>query len=342
MLIDWVTAKLHLSNINSDLHHYLSGLGDRIVRFCPFTGETRYELTAWDSIRSDSHSLAYKVSGEHLYLQGSPARVEADGDSVFGGRFTSALDLQNSLQLMINKFCSHFTIILPVAKHWKISRVDVTNNLYLPSLSDVRSALTMLRDCEGGRYRVSAQAGDSVYWSKTSALRKGKAYAKGPHLGYLMNKKGYDGYQYSDQQIEQAGHLLRLELTLGSQFWRERADFKTADANFLREQWESYFGRMLGAETVKTDNLLSELEKVAKTKGQAKATYAFFLLLNSVGWEIAKEMTSKSTFYHHLKNLRAAGLGDMDISKGRIVEFRRPLVLAEEVTSWHQLNKLIA
>ena len=70
---------------------------------------------------------------------------------------------------------THLGIWLPDHPEvWIVSRADITQNIMLDSLSDVRVALRYLRECEGGRYRVSQQAGDTVYWSHRSRLRKGR------------------------------------------------------------------------------------------------------------------------------------------------------------------------
>ena len=54
---------------------------------------------------------------------------------------------------------THLGIWLPDHPEvWIVSRADITQNIMLDSLSDVRVALRYLRECEGGRYRVSQQA----------------------------------------------------------------------------------------------------------------------------------------------------------------------------------------
>lgn len=189
MLLDWITARVDLECFSVSEREALRHLGDRIQRFNPKTGELVWETAAWDSIRSDSHNLSYRVGSDALWMQGSPARVIGDGDAVFGAGSAASLDLPGSVQRMRNMLAGVLGIGLPEPLDvWKVSRVDVTGNLDVGSLPHVRESLAVLRNIEGGRYKVSSQAGSTVYWSQRSRLRAGKAYAKGPHLRPNMRR----------------------------------------------------------------------------------------------------------------------------------------------------------
>lgn len=337
MLIDWVTMRVPLEDLDEEALAVAEGIGDRVMRYCPNTGTVRWISPSWDSIRSDSHQVAIRV-GTDLWIQGSPARVMGDGDTVFGSGASRAMDLWGCVDRMRRFVAGRLGVSLPAPGQWLVSRVDVTANLELEGLDQVRSALRVLRDVEGGRYRVSQQAGDTVYWSHRSKLRAGKAYAKGPHLTHLMKQSTYEGRHYSDEEIEAAERLLRLELRLGREFWR-RNDWRKVGPDGLRDQWEQYFGRMLGAEEVAMDgNVKDRVEAVAPTEGQAKAAYGCWILIQHEGWERAREAYPRRSWYRHLKILREAGLSDADFSVGRLVEFRRPLLEAREVDSWEQLQ----
>ncbi|MEB3736244.1 hypothetical protein ULF88_24125 [Halopseudomonas pachastrellae] len=67
-----------------------------------------------------------------------------------------------------------------------------------------------------------------------------------------MSRTGYTGRQYTRDEIDQANRLLRLELTLGREFWN-RTDWKACTAETLRMQWHDYFDRMIGGAEVTTD-----------------------------------------------------------------------------------------
>lgn len=348
MLIDFLTAKIDLEKLAPATVKTLMGWGDRICRYNLATGEVVYETGAWDSVRSDSHQVTARVGSDSLYVQGSPARACGDGCAVFGSGPARELELRGCLRAMVGHLCAELELTLPLEPRlWSVSRVDVTANLELDSLADVRAALAALRNVEGGRYRVDQQAGDTVYWSRRSRLRKGKAYAKGPHLRHTMKRRREDeptGRVYSPGEIEAADRLLRLELTLGAQWWRERAPghWWEVTADHLVAQWRAFFERMLGTtELDMTDqtSVLRRLTEVAPTERQAQAAYATWLFIKEHGWQRARDHFKRPTWYRHLGMLRAAGLGDADISLGRVVPFRRSLIECRMVESWADLQR---
>jgi len=341
MLIDWITARLDDSFLPPETWRALQAQGDRIVRFSADSGDVVWETSAWDSIRSDSHTVAFRVGSDSLWIQGSPARVCGTGCAVFGSDSAQKLDLVGCVESMRKFVGKQIGVILPHALSWAVTRIDVTGNLLLDSLSDVRAALLVLRGCEGGRYRVSQQAGDTVYWSHKSRIRKGKAYAKGPHLLYQANRKGYEGKIYSPVELNATDRLLRLELTLGSQWLRRNCvnnSWSDLTAHQLTREWESYFNRMVGDAMITNDYTLKErIQLVAPTEGQARAAYGCWLVISSEGWERAQQSFSKTSWYRHLNVLRAAGLGDADLSAGTVVQFRRRILEAQLVNDWSEL-----
>lgn len=337
MLIDWVTARIPLDRLTPEARTAALELGDRVCCYCPKTGLVRYETHRWESVRSDSHQISVRA-GTDLWLQGSPARIIGNGCAVFGSGPSAALDLIGCVQRMAAFVGSQLGVSLPpVTDAWLVSRVDITGNLALDSLAEVRTALAVLRDVEGGRYRVSQQAGDTVYWSHRSKLRSGKAYAKGPHLRYLMKNPKYDGHQYDAGDIALADNLLRLELKLGRE-WFARNPWKTATPAALTAEWNNYFLRMIGGVEVDTDNDLQErIIAAADTEGQGRAAFGCWVMIQNEGWERAREFFSKTTWYRNLKILRAAGLGDADISAGKVVPLRRRVMEARLITDWSQI-----
>ncbi len=341
MLIDWITARLDRELFTPEQWQKLDNMADRVLRLCPRTGDVRWQISAWESVRSDSHQIAVKVGGDALWMQGSPARVMGDGCTVFGSGASHALDLVGCVQRMAQFVGGMIGFDLPGKPiQWVISRVDVTANLLLDDLSSVRTALRVLRDCEGGRYRVSQQAGDTVYWSHKSRLKSGKAYAKGPHLEYLQRQQTYTGRPYNSHDIQQANRLLRLELKLGREFWR-RIDchWSAITPSQLQKEWSNYFDRMIGHADMKTEtDIKTRIFQAAPTEGQGRAAYGTWLLIRSEGWETAKESTCRTTWYRNLKILRAAGLGDADIASGRVVEIRRRIIETQLIDSWEALK----
>ena len=339
MLIDFITAGVGLDQFSEADQAALRQHGERICKFNPRTGNVSWEVSTWDSVRSDSHQISVRVSIDTLMVKGSPARVIGDGDAAFGGGAARALDLVGCVERMAGFVCGKLGVRAPDARRWKVTRTDTTAMLLLSSLADVRSALAILRSCEGGRYRVSQQAGDTVYWSHRSRLKAGKAYAKGPHLRYCMKDPKRPGKRYTEDELNAVDQCLRLELTHGSQFWRERvgSPWHEVKASELREWHGEYFGRMLGSAEVTEMNIEERVMAVAPSEGQGKAAIGCWALIKSYGWEKARDMSSRPTWYRNLKVLRAAGLSDADLSAGNVVAIRRPLIQCQQVNSWDEL-----
>ncbi|MBK5963692.1 hypothetical protein CCR95_06235 [Thiocystis minor] len=86
--------------------------------------------------------------------------------------------------------------------------------------------------------------------------------------------------------------------------------------------------------------LETRINTAAKTSGQAKAAIGCWALIKAYGWEKAREMSSKPTWYRNLAVLRAAGLSDADLSAGTVVPFRRSLMEFQMVESWDHLQQL--
>lgn len=74
------------------------------------------------------------------------------------------------------------------------------------------------------------------------------------------------------------------------------------------------------------------------SEGRARAALACWHLIQGHGWEAARELHSKTSWYRHLEVLRSAGLGDADISRGEVVSLRRVELHAARVMSWAELR----
>jgi II/X family phage/plasmid replication protein len=333
MLIDWITGRVSSAVLGAERFCRLRDKVDRIQRFNPESGTVLWEMTAWDSVRSDSHSVSFRFGSDDLWIQGSPARSEGDGCNVFGGPICQSLDHIAALQMMINKLGDEWFEILPSADLWKVSRIDVTENYDLGNLANVRTALNVLRGVEGGRYRITAKAGDTNYWNSKSTIVSGKAYAKGPEI---ENQRKKGKHAYSDDQIAGASRLLRLELSLKRHFFRDNPDF---NSDVLRERHTQFFSSMVGTPMPSTDYSILELLKALPevTEGQAKAVFATWCMLNTQQWEQTRALLPDRTYYRHIKILKMIGLGQADISAGKVVSLRRDPLVLRPVTGWHQL-----
>ena len=331
MLIDWMTLSTDASVLDPRTMKKIMGEQDKIMRISP-EGEIKWEMPCRHNVRSDSHQITVRIDSE-LDIQGSPARTKGTRDNIFG-EFNPVNAFLDMVRFLSN------TLEVPIPDdptRWKIRRMDVTGNFDLGSLANVRQALNYLRHVEGGRYQVRTDA-ETVYWSKSSRLRSGKAYAKGPHMRHLVKKRHAD---LTPDQLSLVDRLLRLEMILRGQFWRERAARRWYEwsSEQLYEQFAGYFGQFIGkVEVVEVDKLLDELMKVAPTEGLAKAAYRTWLLIQSHGMEGARDFMAKRTWHLHKRLLQQCGVSWADFHHRALVPFRRKtIVLSDPVRSWEDL-----
>jgi hypothetical protein len=335
------------------LRHPLEGLPGAIrsrlnehmthVSCCNAVGELMWHKQGLDidSLRSDSPGLMWQIQGNgteyFLTLGASPASLEW-GLNVFGSG-----DQKHCAEIVVSHARKALGAILPAAGHWELCREDITQNYALPGPSEVKAALRMMMQTEGGRRKPCAMGGDTVGYNTGSDLRKGKAYHKGPQLAYLKKRGAVD---VEDWEIALADNLLRLELTLGARFWRRRREAKEKHWSSITESeldamHLEYFGRFFGAvEVADMGILLERLEKVAGSPGKALSAHRTWALVKAVGYDNARESMPRTTWFRHLKALRDAGVSDADLCAGQIVPFRRHVVLlAEPVRCWEDVRR---
>lgn len=333
-MIDWLTLKIDGTRLEPEAIQRLRALSGRVIKL-DAQGGIEWESAARENIRSDSHQVTVCMGGE-LTVCGSPARVMGTSN-VFGSG-----DIRACARAMLAFVRSRVNVLLPDIQSWRCTRVDVTHNYDLLTAANVRAALLSLRHAEGGRYQLRTTA-ESVYWSVRSQHRSGKAYAKGPHLEYQM-KKGTT--EVSPDELQLSHRLLRLELSLRSQFWRQQVDkpwheFSEAE---LDQFHEVYFGALVGSvEVTEMSNVQQRCVEAALdmglTEGRGKAAYAHWCLMKAEGYEHAKDLVARRTHYQHQKILKAAGLSWADFQAGRVVQLRRtPLVLAQPVRSFSDMR----
>lgn len=181
---------------------------------------------------------------------------------------------------------------------------------------------------------------DSVYWGLGSALVTMKAYHKGPHLEYQYRKQQANA---SLEQIFDAHRLLRLELSLKGQYWRERAkkpwyQHSQIDFDQIHEQ---YFSQVIGSmEVTQMDyDIKQKIIDAAPTAGRGESAFRTWMLIRQIGFELAKSSMNSYTFRNHMMILKAAGLSEADLRAGVVIPLRRkPVVLNAPVHTWEELR----
>lgn len=346
MLIDWITLRYPLDQFGGFLAEKIRANLGRLVQVSP-SGEILWEKAQpdWEAIRSDSLGLFWSVTGDgegrlYLTLGASPSSLKNAGVNVFGN-----LCVKSAAQTVLAFAAKALGCILPDWSMWQCRRLDVTCNYDMGSAAQVKQALRLLLATDAPRRRTNSdrRGGDTVYWNPSSDLQAGKAYHKGAHLR-LRVRKG--DIVLEEDYLQRADNLLRLELKLGSRWFRrleERGgDWKSLGAHILAEVHSDFFSKLIGNASVEVNDmgkLLEELEKVAPTKGRALGAHRTYSLIRTLGYSQARESMPRSTFSLHCSYLRAAGLSSADLCAGKVLELRkRSLVLSDPVLSWHEIK----
>ena len=349
MLIDWLTLRIPMDErLGKQLHAKIFAAMGHIVKYSP-VGVQEWDKVVpdWESIRSDSMGLYWSVTADadsvrYLTIGASPSSLQNNGVNVFG-----SLDLKECAETLINTACIALESILPNWKMWQCRRIDVTANYDMGNSAQVKQALNLLLRTDAPRRKANSdrRGGDSVYFNPTSTLRAGKGYHKGAHLRY-QKRKG--NIEISEEDLQLADRLLRLELMLGSMWFRRLTkDWHELTAKDLTDQHHSFFSSLIGSGDIGVydmGTLLQRLEKVAPSKGRAQSAHNTWALIKVLGFTQVKASMNPQTFRNHMVILRAAGLNDADLCSGGetalILEFKRKnLVLGNPVLSWTELRQ---
>lgn len=359
-MIDWLTMRHPINSAIGPAVHakLLSHLG-RVVLIGP-DGSKQWEKPSLDveALRSDTPGLFWTVQGDGdgrmlLVIGASPASLE-HGVNVFGSD-----DVRHCAQVLIRFASEALGSILPRADAWECRRIDVTHNYDLGTAPKVKQALRYLMATDSSRRKAGndSRGGDSVYWSKTSDLRSGKAYHKGPQLDYLVRK---NKTLATDEQISLANRLLRLELKLGSRWFRRLEAGQIAGMpcswldltpSLLNAQHGDFFQAFIGRiEVSDMTTLQARCEQAATTikrtrdaycsPRQGYMAYRTWTAIRQDGYDHVKGSMPVRTFSLHLRILRNAGMSDADLCAGNVIPFRRTVLeLSRPVTSWAELRR---
>lgn len=333
-MIDWLTLWLDSSGLGEEQIRRLRGLSGRVMKISP-EGSIEWEAVAREVIRSDSHQVTVAM-GTRLMVCGSPARVNGL-TNVFGSG-----DIRECARSMIGFVATSVGVLLPPLERWTVSRIDITHNYDLLTGANVRAALLALRHSEGGRYQLKTSA-ESVYWSTHSKYRSGKAYAKGPQVE-KQRRQGLAEISQSDLAL--TARLLRLEVSLKSEWWRlcSKKQWFDYSENDLDTLHADYFRPLVGSlEVTEMSDVKEQAVRAAVSlglsEGAGRSAYLYWCSIQSEGLERCRENTHRRTHYRYVQILRAAGLSYADFQARKVVELRRvPLVLSEPVRSWEQLR----
>ena len=328
-MIDWLTLCLPAERLGS---HALSALRNRqsILQRTNADGEIEWRTNAREEIRHGRRKLTSRLSAGRVELSGSPARVTRD-ENVFGER-----DVRRCAHEMIRFFEERTRTELPHdLALWNCTRLAVTLNYALSSAAAVVAALHGLAVAGGPRLVVSTH-GDTVYWNRRSKTRAGMAYHKGPQFARKVRKGEATA---SPERVAVSNFLLRLELSLGAQFWRERAarPWHKWTVEELEAENQGYFAPLIASvTTTRPSDVLRALKEVTARPSLASTVYRTLLEIQSDGLEAVRPRMANSTFHRHRKLLFQAGLTWADLNSPS-QPARQSLDLGEPVHEWDDL-----
>lgn len=360
LLIDWLTLRLPVRQLppilQDRLFEHLDSVAAFVLDRAGQPKEIRWETKRlnFDALRSDAPGLYFTVTYvgnvAWFYLGASPASLTGDCN-VFG-----SLDICAGAEALIDRARKSFSCFLAPAEEWELVRMDITGNYGLPDAANVKTALRTLLQTDSARRKATSAkgGGDTVLWSPTSDRFAGKAYHKGPHLRYLQEKEQID---LPPHLLDLADRLLRLEMRVGSRFFRELqmrgckrhgalqgrhwTTFTPAD---LAAMHRDFFGPLVDGVEVRDMGRVESIKLIAAANGitesQAKSAYGTYRAIKDSGLDEVRASMSERTFYRHKKYLLTAGYSDADLCMGNVVQFRPiRIVLAQPVTCWDDLKK---
>jgi hypothetical protein len=328
-VIDWLTLRLAEPHLPARTLLRLRNSQDVLARFTG-DGAVTWRGSPRQDLCHGIYKLHWRLNGHGLEISGSPARVSLT-NNVFGDR-----DPRRSALNMVRFFEEHARVALsPNVVEWKCSKLAVTLNYALQSADDVKRALRGLA-VAGGPRNMSTE-GDTVYWNRRSKTRSGMAYHKGPELAHTIAKGLAAG---CNDQLTFCQRILRLELTLGAQFWRERArqPWHQWSAEELEAENRRYFATMIAAvTTVAPSDAFERLREVTGSKTMALAVYHTLLEIQADGLDIVRSRMAPSTFHKHKKVLFRSGMTWADLHQ-QSPRIRQPLEIGEPIHDWIELS----
>ena len=342
MLIDWLTLRTKITDIQEtellELIPYMAKM--QITNLATDEVIQTKLVVDIDAVRSDFQGLVWSISSngkdKYLNIGGSPASIE-HGSNLFGSG-----DYQHCKKVIIQHARKALRGCLIFSTNWEPRRIDITQNYFLQSRNQVKDALHMLRASDGMRQKSTVK-GDSIYWGESSKYRKGKAYDKFTQALELCKRAEKLKKQppYTADELKLLDNILRLELTLGRQWFDEHPDENILKPDFLVNEHESFFGKFIGdSEVTDMDTLLKNLQLTAPSLGIARSAYSTYLMIKQNGFEHTKTHMNDRTFRMHKKALLDAGLCEADLTNGRVIELRKRKITMQPVYNWEHLAEL--
>jgi len=361
--IDWV----HLPDGHQDLIH---SKYNKIMEINP-SGEVQWVKPRTSKLRSDDPNLNLRFTGSGFQIWGSPSVIMNGGNNVFGS--SNIADCANAL---IVHASTALNVFLPFCERWELDGLDLTHNYLLGDSNEVLQVLDYMKKLKAPRVKTDCYP-ESVYYGKGSKLRTSKAYSKGHQLRKLESKLAKQSGMYlnlDEWQLAIAYNLLRLELCLKKEYfnrmrkkhskgWIERNEDMPKDQIVKRIEfrWEWWLMDEYDLEKIYDDNwteilgngvevpvierdleaaIFDAARSLGHTDNQANAAYLTWASIKSFGRSTTQYRMSKTTWFRHMKILKAAGLTSADFEQGQVQVLRITHInLGKKVESWEEIRE---
>ncbi len=348
LLIDWLTLRIPLDSVGQSIYDRVRDCLGSVV-CTDADGVIKWEKRHLDvdKLRSDSQGLYWAAQSDgkadYLVIAASPASLN-HRVNVFG-----SLDIRAGAETLRKVAMQALGAILPPLECWQCRRVDVTGNYALPDDASVRQALRQLLNTDGVRRKAgsASRGGDTVYWSPTSDMAKGKAYAKGAHLRSMLRRGKLTDQDFPESTLAMADRLLRLEHSRCARWFRR---FEQSGGHWLNLGTEAlkyffyeFFGPLTGGLEVKDmgrEQIVNQIESGGcVSHQQALQAFATYRNIKADGFEETKSSMALRTWRRHISILRKAGFSDSQLCAGNVVPFQAVrILLAQPVCGWADLR----
>lgn len=282
-------------------------------------------------------------------VEGSPIKLTTGGPNVFAEGPSADHDLVGCAWQLLGHMPDlndePFADRYPLDK-WELRRIDITENLIYPTPRLARQALKRLKTTPLLGNLPARVNANSARWRPSSGDTSLLVYGKGREAKQHNRLAAADETltRYTEHQLHVAHHLVRLEANLMGD-WCEAHGFNVT-ADTLTQTWKETTTPMTRHETfIAEREQVRELLHRTYANRKAMTLFATWRLIAAEGYEIARQAGDRTTFYRHVRDLKAAGINDLATWAGhhrRLGDHDAPPPVGRLVTTWEEAEAFLA
>ena len=284
------------------------------------TNEVYYKIVNDKLEGSYSSSLSVRVGDGSKYkfidmyyieIEGSYHKI-LKGFNSHGGFYNLPLVCKK----LINLVEQYYNIVLPSLQHWFLQRCDIAIVFDLGNNEDVRKYINNLGQCSFPRRNLKSYQDESIYLTGTTTTLK--VYNK------LLEFKKHDFKKLIctdfdiNKYLQEIDGFIRFECEIKKKKLRDMYKnnyVRVCNVRYeeLREVWRVEFMKLI--KMFDNDvNMVRDREEIKRrlyafyTVKKAFRLYNFYSMIDLNGVQSVKEITSSSTFYRNVADLKAIGI----------------------------------